>query len=223
MVVQFLGHAAFRLGTDSGLNLYFDPWKLSDGPPQADVILVSHDHYDHCSHEDIVKLRGEDTVIVGPSPVQQALAKNGLGVEVVNPGESAELGGLRIRAVAAYNTNKFRSPGVPFHPQSSGYAGFVVEDNGFRIYHAGDTDIIPEDVERDGSIDLAFVPVSGRYVMTASEAAEQIGNRPFRYVVPMHYGAIVGSREDAEAFRDSVKTHVVILAEDQTTNWPPGE
>jgi L-ascorbate metabolism protein UlaG (beta-lactamase superfamily) len=221
MKVRFLGHATFQISSDSGLCVYFDPWQVPDGLPKADVVLVSHDHYDHCSPADLAKLEDATTVVAGPTSVQRKLAESGLSVSVVDAGQSIELQGLRVRAVEAYNVNKCRPTGEPFHPREARYVGFVAELDGVRIYYAGDTDVIPQEVEQDGPIDLAFIPVSGGFVMTPSEAAGELSERPFRYVVPMHYGAIVGSREEAEDFERKARSQVVIFEEGESRPWPP--
>jgi L-ascorbate metabolism protein UlaG (beta-lactamase superfamily) len=131
-------------------------------------------------------------------------------VRVVKPGDRAEVQGVAIEAVSAYNTSKFRSPGKPFHPQGDGKVGFVIGLGGIRIYHAGDTDEIPEMSAVTG-VDVALLPVSGTYVMTAAEAVKACNAIRPKLAIPMHYGSIVGAVADAEAFKESVTCHVEIL------------
>ena len=208
--IHWLGHASFRIEGDgaagaSKLVIYIDPWQLEEGP-KADLILITHDHGDHCSPEDVAKIRKEDSVVV---TVAAAAAKLSDPIEVVKPGDERTVKGINIRAVPAYNVNKFRSPGVPFHPRESGYVGFVVTVEGQRIYHAGDTDCIPE----MGSInaDIALLPVSGTYVMTADEAVEAAAIIKPQIAIPMHIGRGIGSLADAERFKEKASVPVEIL------------
>jgi L-ascorbate metabolism protein UlaG (beta-lactamase superfamily) len=131
-------------------------------------------------------------------------------VRIVTPGERLEVDGIAIHAVPAYNTSKFRSPGNPFHPKADGKVGFVIELGGLRVYHAGDTDVIPE-MAALGSVDVALVPVSGTYVMTAAEAGTACNAIRPTLAIPMHYGSIVGTAADAEAFKKSAPCRVEIL------------
>jgi L-ascorbate metabolism protein UlaG (beta-lactamase superfamily) len=131
-------------------------------------------------------------------------------VRVVAPGDRVEVGGVVVEAVAAYNTNKFREPGKPFHPKADGKVGYLIGIGGIRIYHAGDTDQIPEMATAAG-VDVALLPVSGTYVMTADEAIAACAAIAPRLAIPMHYGSIVGSVADAETFRRGAGCRVEIL------------
>lgn len=197
--LHWLGHASFRI--DKPCVIYIDPWRLPAGSPPADLILVSHDHYDHCSPEDVEGIRREATVVVAQAT---AAAKLRSPVRVLQVGKSTEVAGVKIEAVPAYNTNK------KFHPRSAGFLGFVLHLGGERLYFAGDTDHIPE---MDGmTCDVALLPVSGTYVMTADEAVRAAGAIRTRVAVPMHYGAgVVGSEQDAETFRRSSPVPVVVM------------
>lgn len=190
--ITWYAQSAFRVEA-GGLRIYLDPYHLSPGQPPADVLMVSHDHGDHLSGDDIAKIRTRDTVVFASPPAAKKLDPP---VTTLAPGQSARHGELSVRAVPAYNVNKFRSPGVPFHPRESQHVGFVFEVGGLRFYFAGDTDVISE-MSEIGPVDYAFLPVSGTYVMTAEEAAEAVRQMRPRVVIPMHYGSIVGSVEDA--------------------------
>ncbi len=190
--LHWLGHDAFRV--DGPPVVYFDPWRLDDGAPEADLVLVSHDHFDHCSPEDVAKVCGPDTVILAAAAAAAKLE----GARAMAPGDQVEAAGAVVEAVHAYNVNKFRSPGQPFHPRGDGHVGWIVTLGGLRLYFAGDTDSIPE--MADVACDVALLPVSGTYVMTAAEAVEAANAIGAKVVVPMHYGEIVGTVEDAEAF-----------------------
>lgn len=188
-----LGHDTFLY--DGHPVIYIDPWKLPAGCPIADLILVTHDHFDHCSPEDVEKISGKGTVVIADAGAAGKLK----GAKVLQPGESLTVGDVTVSAVPAYNVNKFRSPGQPFHPKSMQGNGYVIELGGETLYHAGDTDFIPEMAQLD--VTVALLPVSGTYVMTAEEAFEAAKAIRADVYVPMHYGDIVGGNADVESFR----------------------
>lgn len=186
MQIDWLGHDTTRI-TGDNLVIYFDPYKIGNSP-KADIILVSHGHYDHLSPEDIKKLLKDDTVIVAPPNCKPPVPQ-----QPIKAGETKSIRGIAIQAVPAYNVNK------DFHPKSAGGLGFVIEVEGKKIYHAGDTDLIPE--MENIKCDIALLPVSGTYVMTADEAAQAAKKIGPQKAIPVHYGAgVVGSVEDAKAF-----------------------
>ena len=205
--LHWLGHDSFRL--DASKTVYFDPWKLAANPPKADIILVSHEHHDHFSLEDIKLISSKDTVIVCDKTVAGQLRGKAVcrEIKVLAPGEAAEISGVKIKAVPSYNTAK------SFHTKESGKLGYLVTVDGVILYHAGDTDFIPE--MKNYSCDIALLPVSGTYVMTADEAAEAalaIGSQTAaswpaalaikpKIAIPMHWGDIVGSIDDARRFK----------------------
>lgn len=198
--LDWLGHDCFRLRA-AGQIVYFDPFQLSGDLPPADLILVSHTHYDHFSPDDIKKIRQESTLII---TVPEAAAKLSGNVKTMQPGQSVTSGPFTIEAVRAYNTNK------KFHPQANNWLGFIVTVEGVRIYHAGDTDHIPEMANYQA--DIALLPVSGTYVMTADEAAQAALEINPKVAVPMHFGSIVGEQSDAERFAaklvNKIKVHI---------------
>jgi L-ascorbate metabolism protein UlaG (beta-lactamase superfamily) len=185
--LHWLGHDTFRF--DGPPVVYVDPYQLRDGLPAADVILITHDHFDHLSPADVAKIHKVGTVVVAPKEVA---AKLSVPVTVIGVGESKTVAGITVKAVPAYNTNK------TFHPKADGKVGFVFTLAGVTYYHAGDTDVIPE--MKGLAPDVALLPVSGTYVMTADEAATAARQIKPKVAVPMHYGAIVGSDADAKKF-----------------------
>ena len=199
--ITWLGHDGFLIKGD-GKAIVIDPFQVRQCEP-ADIILITHEHYDHCSPEDVRKIQKPSTVIVTEANSAKKLSGD---VRVVQPGEKLTVSGIPIEAVPAYNTNK------NFHPKENGWLGFVLTVDGVRIYHGGDTDLIPEmdSVEAD----IALLPVSGTYVMTAEEAVKAAKAIRPKLAIPMHYGAIVGSVDDARRFSDALAgiCEVVLLS-----------
>lgn len=198
--ITWLGHDGFLIKGD-GKAIVIDPFQVKQCEP-ADIVLISHEHYDHCSPEDVNKIRKDSTVIV--TEAQSATKLSG-DVRVVQPGDQLTVSGIPIEAVPSYNTNK------SFHPKENGWLGFIVTVEGVRIYHAGDTDRIPE--MESFQVDIALLPVSGTYVMTAEEAVEAARVMKPKVAIPMHYGAIVGSADDAKRFSEALRgtCEVVVL------------
>lgn len=207
--ITWLGHDGFKFKKD-GVT-YVDPFKLGAKPEPGDLVCVTHEHFDHMSLDDLKKVVTQRTTLLINAACQEAV--KGLrpkSVRVVRPGDTLQVGGVGVEVFPAYNLNKFRSPGNPFHPQAGGMLGFLLTIAGVRIYHAGDTDEIPE-MSRAKGVDVALLPVSGTYVMTAQEAIKACNAMQPALALPMHYGAIVGSEADAEAFKKGVTCRVEIL------------
>jgi L-ascorbate metabolism protein UlaG (beta-lactamase superfamily) len=212
--LEWLGHSGFRLRVrgDAGRDpatVYIDPYRAGDGP-KADLILVTHAHYDHFSPQDIERLAHERTWLVAPAAVAERASGR---VVSLAPGEGVEpedVHGLAIRAIAAYNTSKRDAEGRLFHPREAGGVGYELNVRGERLYHAGDTDVIPE-MDAVAGCDVALLPVSGTYVMTAAEAAEAARRIGPRVAVPMHWGEHIGTRADAEELARLAPVEVRIL------------
>jgi L-ascorbate metabolism protein UlaG (beta-lactamase superfamily) len=201
--LKWYGHASIMVKTEK--IIYFDPFELPAGVEKADIILITHEHYDHFSPDDIKKIQKEDTVIVSPPDV---IAKVKGEKREILPGKEVEIHGIKIKAVPAYNINK------RFHPKEKNWVGYIVEIEGVRIYHAGDTDFIPE-MKNLGKIDIAFLPVGGTYTMDAKEAAQAANTISPSVAIPMHWGSIVGSQKDAESFKKECKVNVMILPKEK--------
>lgn len=206
--VHWLGHDSFVL--EGSKTVVIDPFQAS-GKYKADILLISHEHGDHLSPDDIRKFSTASTKVFAARVCEPELSKMKLDVTYVSPNTKNRVGGVTIETVPAYNLTKFREPGKVFHPKEDGRVGYVITLDGIRFYHAGDTDAIPE--MKSIEVDVAFLPVSGTYVMTAEEAAEAAEWIKSRVFVPMHVEAVVGTRADAERFKRLIggKSETVIL------------
>ena len=207
--IDWLGHAAFRIGIGRAA-VYIDPYRIPDGAPPADLILITHGHYDHFSPQDVEKLSTRSTWLVGPAAVAERVSGQ---VHSIAPGELLEdelVRGVHVGAVAAYNTSKRDPDGKVFHPREAGWVGYELTVWGERLYHSGDTDVIPE-MDRLTGVDVALLPVSGTYVMTANEAAEAARRIQPRLAVPMHWGQNIGSEADARRFAELTPVPTVIM------------
>ena len=210
--IDFLGHDGFLI--KNGKRIVIDPYNINSKIEHADIILISHDHSDHCSIKDIQHLSKSGTIVVGPPHIQSAIAKvENVELHVIEPGDELEFEGIKIEAVPAYNVNKYRDPvkKIHFHPKSENYVGYVIKMENVIVYHTGDTDVIPEmhnltGYGKHGNKFVALLPVSGTYVMDADEAAEAASILKPTVAIPMHYGAVVGKLEDAERFVELCKS-----------------
>jgi len=207
--VEWLGHAGFLIAGSK--RLVFDPYKVSDDVGKADYLFISHEHFDHCSLEDIEKVANEGTVVFCATECVSKVTKIKIkNMITLQPGETKEYEDIIIEAVPAYNINKFRSPGVPYHPKEDNKLGFIITLDTKRIYFAGDTDGVPELTDLK-NIDIALIPVSGTYVMIAEEAAELVNKFKPKLAIPMHYNEIVGTEAEAKVFKELCKVPVEIL------------
>lgn len=197
--IAWLGHAGFRIEAER--TIYIDPWQLAEPDPKAaDLLLITHDHYDHFSPDDIKKIRKDETVVVTIDAVGRKMRGP---IRLVTPGDRVSVRGITVEAVPAYNLDK------PFHPREKGYVGFVLAVEDRRIYHAGDTDLIPE--MKTIRCQVALLPVSGTYVMTADEAAAAARIISPDIAIPMHYGSGIGTEADARTFVDKCPVKARIL------------
>jgi L-ascorbate metabolism protein UlaG (beta-lactamase superfamily) len=191
--LQWLGHASFCIRHEETA-IYIDPWKVTGTPRDASLVLVSHNHYDHYSAEDIGKVMGEGGELVSTADVVKA---EGHG-QILRPGSTVVVG------VPAYNVGK------AFHSKANEWLGFVIEVGAQRIYYAGDTDLTDE-MKTLAHIDVALLPVGGTYTMDASEAAEAASEAGAKRAIPYHWGDIVGGRADADRFAELCACPVTVL------------
>lgn len=201
--IRRLGHDSFSL--TGNIKIIIDPFKITP-QEKADLILISHNHFDHLSVDDLKKVSTEDTTIVSAQECLDMLRGFSFKEKIgMNPGEEKTVRGIKIKAIRAYNLDKINpETKKPFHPKEDNKIGFLISFNGITIYHTGDTDLIPE--MSDLKPDIALVPVSGTYVMTAQEASKAVEKIKPKVVIPMHYGTIVGTEKDALDFKQLIKS-----------------
>lgn len=200
--IHWLGHAGFLLQAGKK-NIYIDPYKISNTSPNADMIFVTHEHYDHLSVEDIDQIVTDDTIVVCPVSCWEKLEYLNSEPIGMKRGQTKEFGEIEVQAIASYNNNK------PYHPKDTDWLGFIIDVDGTKIYHTGDADHIPE--MKGLQADIILIPVSGTYVMNAKEASEAIKDMDIKHAIPMHYGTIVGDETDAQEFKKLSKIPVTIL------------
>ena len=191
--ITVLYHSSIKINKEKVI--YIDPFKIDKEYNDADIIFITHNHYDQYSEEDINKVRKENTIIVAPEELLPKLLNNGFKEDeiiTVDPDEEDMASDIRFETVAAYNIDK------PYHPKENKWVGYVIEINGIRYYIAGDTDITEENLKI--KCDVAFVPVGGIYTMDFKEAAYLVNKIHPKIAVPIHYGSVVGINQDATDF-----------------------
>lgn len=191
--IEVLYHSCIRMNKEK--MIYIDPYHIEKNYNDADMIFITHDHYDHYSEEDIDKVRKNNTIFIVPENLLNKLIKKGINDEniiTLDPGDAENIDGIKVEAIHSYNIDK------PFHPKENNWLGYVIEIDGVRYYIAGDTDITEEN--KNIKCDVAFVPVGGKYTMNFSEAAQLINIIKPKIAVPIHYGSVVGTKQDATDF-----------------------
>ena len=191
--IEVLYHSSIRINKEK--TIYIDPFKIDRNYNDADIVFITHDHYDHYSEEDIDKVINENTTIIIPEELLTKLLKKGINknaIITVEPNEKYVVQGIKFETIPAYNTNK------TFHSKKNGWVGYIIIINGIRYYIAGDTDITEEN--KKVKCDVAFVPVGGTYTMDFKEAANLINEIKPKIAIPIHYGSVVGTEQDAIDF-----------------------
>ena len=191
--IEVLYHSSIRINKEK--IIYIDPFKINKNYNDADIIFITHDHYDHYSEEDIDKVINENTTIIIPDELLTKLLRKGINknaIITVEPNKNYMVQGIKFETISAYNTNK------TFHPKENGWVGYIIIINGIRYYIAGDIDITEEN--KQVKCDVAFVPVGGTYTMDFKEAASLINEIKPKIAIPIHYGSIVGTEQDAIDF-----------------------
>jgi len=189
-----LGHASFIIKGEEKI-IYFDPYLLSSSSEKADLILITHDHYDHCDPGKVEQIKKPDTVIITTSASARKLSGN---IKTIKEGDSITEKGISIKVVPAYNPNK------PYHPRGSG-VGFIIDVGGTKIYHAGDTDFIPG--MSNIQADIALLPIGGTYTMDGDEGVRATLAIKPKVVIPIHYGktAAIDLPADPNSFKEKVQ------------------
>lgn len=206
MNIRLIAQNAIKITTEDGKNIYFDPFRLESVEKDADIIFITHSHFDHFSPEDIAKIKKDDTKIVVTKDLIEKAMQCGFDVNnilKVLPNNEYSISGFSFKTIPAYNTNK------EFHKREYDWVSYIVEIDGDIVYVAGDTDITNEAL--NVKCDVALVPVGGTYTMTAREAAQLISNiSPRKYAIPTHYQTIVGSKDDAIEFKELLEGKVKV-------------
>jgi L-ascorbate metabolism protein UlaG (beta-lactamase superfamily) len=199
--LKWLGHSGFFIKNSK--KIYIDPHNIKDGMEKADIILITHSHYDHCSVADIEKIVQDGTKIVMTADCQSKITRFNAAIkmEIVEPGKELDMGDIKLSVLHAYNSDKH------FHPKGEGWVGYLLKINNLLIYHAGDTDLIPEMQKLTGYMQpgkefVALLPIGGRFTMNVEEAAEAAKLIKPSIAIPMHYGSVVGTNEDALEFKE---------------------
>ena len=201
--IEVLCHSCIKF--NKGEVIYFDPFKIEKNYNDADVIFITHDHYDHYSEEDIDKVVKKGTIIVAPEDLLTKLLKKGFerdNMVLVTPNQKYTVKGIEFQTIPAYNVNK------QFHPKANEWVGYVLKIDGVTYYIAGDTDITEEN--KKVKCDIAFVPVGGTFTMDYKEAAELINEIKPKIAVPTHYGSIVGEKSDGVSFSKLVSPEIEV-------------
>lgn len=214
--VEWLGHASVKLVDSDGVVVCIDPWSevMTDKEyEKADVIISTHDHFDHFDKKMIQALKKKNTVLVCTEQSKEEVPED-LSYKVLQPGSSVKARNMRFRGVHAYNVDKFREPDQPFHPKGF-CAGVMFEMDGQKFYHASDTDPIDEMEGLPSDIDVAFLPVGGYYTMDQDEAVKAVKKFHPKKVVPIHFGTVDQTTADTQRFKEDVEeetsSEVVVL------------
>ncbi len=195
--IEVLCHSSIKINKEK--IIYIDPFKINKSFNDAEIIFITHSHYDHYSEEDINKIKKKDTIIIAPKDVTEKLLQEGYKREsiiTVEPNKEYKVEGIKFETVSAYNIDK------QFHPKENEWVGYIIELQGIRYYIAGDTDINEDN--KNVQCDVAFVPVGGTYTMDFKEATNLINEIKPKIAVPIHYGSVVGTKQDAINFIDLV-------------------
>jgi L-ascorbate metabolism protein UlaG (beta-lactamase superfamily) len=199
--IKWLGHSGFLIKNSKVI--YIDPYQIKENSEKADLIFITHSHYDHCSVADMQKIVQEGTKIIMTADCQSKITRFDvpINMEIIEPNQEMELGEIKVSTLPSYNIDKH------FHPKDESWVGYLIKMNDVLVYHPGDCDLIPEmqkltGYKQPGKEFVALLPVGGRFTMNAEEAAEAAKLIKPTIAIPMHFGSIVGSKDDAQEFKE---------------------
>ena len=196
--ISWLGQSTIKMNFNK--IIYFDPFNIKEKYNDADIIFITHSHYDHFSKEDILKCKKDSTIIVITNDIYNEVIDLGFkenNIIKVLPNNNYNIEDIKFSTIPAYNINK------PFHPAYNNWVGYLITINNTVYYIAGDTDITEEN--KQVKCDVAFLPIGGKFTMDYIEAAELTKIIKPKIAFPIHYGTIVGSKEDADKFYELIK------------------
>ena len=197
--IECLGHSTIKINGDK--IIYIDPFNIKENYKDADIIFITHSHYDHFSKEDILKVKKESTKIIVPEDLYSEVTSIGFNnIMTVLPNNSYSVDNIKFRTIPAYNTNK------NFHPKENKWVGYILDIDDLKYYIAGDTDITIEN--KDVVCDIAFLPIGGVYTMDYIEASKLANTIKPKIVIPIHYGSIVGTKSDALKFKELIDSGI---------------
>lgn len=191
--ISVLCHSSIKFNKDKVI--YVDPYNIDDNYNDADIIFITHDHYDHYSEEDIAKIKIDSTTIIAPQSMEEKILNYGFSknnIILVKPHQEYKVGEIKFETIPAYNNNK------EYHPKNNNWVGYIIEIDNVKYYIAGDTDNTEDN--KKVQCDVAFVPIGGKFTMDYKEAADLINEIKTKVAVPTHYGSLVGTKEDALNF-----------------------
>jgi L-ascorbate metabolism protein UlaG (beta-lactamase superfamily) len=199
--IKWLGHSGFLIKNSKVI--YIDPYQIKEDSEKADLIFITHSHYDHCSVADMQKIVQEGTKIIMTADCQSKITRFDvpINMEIIEPNQEIELGEIKVSTLPSYNLDKH------FHSKDESWVGYLIKMNDILIYHPGDCDLIPEmqkltGYKQPGKEFVALLPVGGRFTMNAEEAAEAAKLIKPTIAIPMHFGSIIGSKDDAQEFKE---------------------
>ncbi|MCR4955195.1 MAG: MBL fold metallo-hydrolase [Lachnospiraceae bacterium] len=198
--VRVLHHSSIRISGEKKV-IYIDPFRIKEDCHDADLVLITHEHYDHYSEEDVKKVTGRKTVLVAPESLEGVIEYSGKVVHLP-VGDTKDISGVQVSTVAAYNVGK------PFHPKESNWVGYLIDFNGTTYYICGDTDVTTE--AKEVQCDVALVPIGGTYTMDVKEAAELVNHIHPKVAIPTHYGSVAGEKKDEEVFKSLVNKDIEV-------------
>jgi L-ascorbate metabolism protein UlaG (beta-lactamase superfamily) len=199
--LKWLGHSGFLIKNSKVI--YIDPYQIKENSEKADLIFITHSHYDHCSVADMQKIVKDGTKIIMPADCQSKITRFDvpINMEIIEPNQEIGIGEIKVSTLPSYNIDKH------FHPKDEAWVGYLIKMNDVLVYHPGDSDLIPEmqkltGYKQPGKEFIALLPVGGRFTMNAEEAAEAAKLIKPSIAIPMHFGSIIGSKDDAQELKE---------------------